>query len=98
MALPIDIEVNALDTLRAVTAERDGIMDQVAAVAASGGTLTDVSINLGGTGAELVNISTGAGALVLDDRLQELATMEQSAAQLVAAENRAQKDVQARMS
>ncbi|MDR1996788.1 MAG: hypothetical protein LBQ83_00435 [Candidatus Margulisbacteria bacterium] len=40
-----------------------------------------------------VDISTGAGALVLDDALQELSTLEQAAAQLVAAENKAQKQV-----
>jgi len=40
-----------------------------------------------------IDISTGAGALVLDDALQELSTLEQAAAQLVAAENKAQKQV-----
>jgi hypothetical protein len=92
-----NIEASALSTLEAVSAERENIMDQVAEVAA--GTATTVDINMGGsTTPKSVDISTSAGALVLDDRLQELATMEQSAAQLVAAENRAQKDVQARMS
>ncbi|MBU0580048.1 MAG: hypothetical protein KKA19_02630 [Candidatus Margulisbacteria bacterium] len=90
-----DIEAQAFNALSSVTSERDGIMQQVANVAAN--TATTVKIRMGGEEKE-VDISTGAGALVLDDRLQELATMEQSAAQLVAAENRAQKDVQARMS
>jgi hypothetical protein len=88
------IETNAGSTVNAVHMERENIMAQVAQVATSGGT---VSINMGTT-SYAVDISSGAGALVLDDRLQELATLEQSAAQMVAAENRAQKDVQARMS
>lgn len=92
-----NIENDALETLRLVSLERETIMNEVAGVA-SDPTITDVNINMGGQGTVPVDISTGAGALVLDDRLQELATLEQSAAQLVAAENRAQKDVQARMS
>jgi hypothetical protein len=40
-----------------------------------------------------VDITTGAGALVLDDVLQVMSTMQQSAAQLVAAENKAQQQV-----
>lgn len=90
-----DIELTAYNALQDVTAEREDIMNQVANVAA--GDATQVTIRMSG-GDKTVDISTGAGALVLDDRLQELATLEQSAAQLVAAENRAQKDVQARMS
>ncbi len=90
-----DIEIQGLNTVQRVSAERENIMNQVAVVASGGSNV--VSINMGTT-SHSVDISTGAGALVLDDRLQELATMEQSAAQLVAAENRAQKDVQSRMS
>lgn len=93
-----NIEASALNTLAAVSLERNDIMSQVANVA-GGGATTTVNIKMSGsTTPKAVDISTSAGALVLDDRLQELATMEQSAAQLVAAENRAQKDVQARMS
>lgn len=40
-----------------------------------------------------VDIQTGAGALVLDDVLQVMSTLQQAAAQLVAAENKAQQQV-----
>lgn len=40
-----------------------------------------------------VDIQTGAGALVLDDVLQVMSTIQQAAAQLVAAENKAQQQV-----
>ena len=40
-----------------------------------------------------IDITTGAGALVLDDVLQAMSTVEQSAAQLVSAENKAQQQV-----
>lgn len=40
-----------------------------------------------------VDITTGAGALVLDDVLQAMSTVEQTAAQLVSAENKAQQQV-----
>ena len=92
-----NIEISALKAIQDVAVERDNIMTQVANVASTGATTTKVTIKMG-TETKAVDISSGAGALVLDDRLLELATLEQSAAQLVAAENRAQKDVQARMS
>jgi hypothetical protein len=40
-----------------------------------------------------VDIQTGAGALVLDDVLQVMSTLQQAAAQMVAAENKAQQQV-----
>lgn len=67
---------------------RSSVMAGVKEAASSTSTNRTVSV-AGAT----VDISTGAGALVLDDYLQELSTVEQAAAQLVAAENKSQKQV-----
>ncbi|MDR2430877.1 MAG: hypothetical protein LBD99_01265, partial [Candidatus Margulisbacteria bacterium] len=88
-----------------VGAQRAAIMEAVkSAAVGSGGTTLSISatasyasqsVNVGSIAKSLhgVDIATGAGALVLDDALQELSTIEQAAAQLVAAENKAQKQV-----
>jgi len=80
---------------------RSAIMDMVEG--AAGGTNGLATSAITADNAEKTNpvvtslagtdISTGAGALLLDDTLQELSTVEQAAAQLVAAENRAQKQI-----
>jgi len=71
-----------------VAVQRESIMSQVKSAAQTSSGKSEVLIaNI------CVDISTGAGALVLDDALQELSTLEQAAAQLVAAENKAQKQV-----
>ncbi len=67
---------------------RGAIMSDVKAASA-----TSAASRVVGIAGVSVDISTGAGALVLDDYLQELSTVEQAAAQLVAAENKAQKQV-----
>jgi len=71
------------------------IMGQIKCVAAgSENRLVTIENGINGTMTQIgIDISTGAGALVLDDALQELSTLEQAAAQLVAAENKAQKQV-----
>jgi hypothetical protein len=89
-----DIAVAGASAANQVSAMRNTIMTAVqgaAGAAATGGaaTITTPSINSGAA----IDISTGAGALVLDDKLQQLSTMEQSAAQLVAAENKGEKEV-----
>ena len=71
-----------------VAVQRECIMNQVKDAASSQTGQAMVKI-----ANACVDISTGAGALVLDDALQELSTLEQAAAQLVAAENKAQKQV-----
>ena len=71
-----------------VAIQREQIMSQVKSAAANTNGAAMVTI-----ACMAVDISTGAGALVLDDALQELSTLEQAAAQLVAAENKAQKQV-----
>jgi hypothetical protein len=85
------IAKDAYNAIEAVTQIRSSLMTEIKKVATSGtasGTNKDISI-----GGVSIDISTGAGALVLDDALQELSTLEQAAAQLVAAENKAQKQV-----
>ncbi|GBR76690.1 hypothetical protein NO2_1201 [Candidatus Termititenax persephonae] len=74
--------------IASVAAQRELIMEGVKSVAQSLSGSSLVSIR-----SATVDVSTGAGALVLDDALQELSTLEQAAAQLVAAENKAQKQV-----
>ncbi|GBR76686.1 hypothetical protein NO2_1197 [Candidatus Termititenax persephonae] len=77
-----------VDAIACVSIQRENIMSEVRSAAADSSSAKTISI----AGA-CVDISTGAGALVLDDALQELSTLEQAAAQLVAAENKAQKQV-----
>jgi hypothetical protein len=78
-----------------VTEIRSQLMHEITKVATGESNDKTININAGNTGAgeKKIDISTGAGALVLDDALQELSTLEQAAAQLVAAENKAQKQV-----
>ena len=78
------IAADGYKAIEGVEIARASIMDCVKA--AAGGTDKNVMIQ-----GNKVDISTGAGALVLDDYLQELSTVEQAAAQLVAAENKSQK-------
>jgi hypothetical protein len=80
------IAQDAYDTLVNVGIEREKIMDDVKGAAENPSAKVDIA-------GSQIDISTGAGALVLDDYLQELSTVEQAAAQLVAAENKAQKAV-----
>ena len=82
------IAIDGAVAILCVSMQREAIMSDVKAAAKSGG--KDNTVKIAGA---CVDISTGAGALVLDDALQELSTLEQAAAQLVAAENKAQKQV-----
>ncbi|GBR77313.1 hypothetical protein NO2_1714 [Candidatus Termititenax persephonae] len=82
------IAQDGYDAINAVAKQREDIMTCVKSVAQALNGSSVVSIR-----SAAVDISTGAGALVLDDALQELSTLEQAAAQLVAAENKAQKQV-----
>jgi hypothetical protein len=79
---------DAYNTLNDVETVRSDLMDSLQA-AASVGSSKVVTINDNST----IDISTGAGALVLDTYLQELSTVEQSAAQIVAQHNKAQKTI-----
>jgi len=86
-----EIATNAYCVVASVTESRASIMAQIKSVAEGGE--RKITIQNGSGGSLSVDIATGAGALVLDDALQELSTLEQAAAQLVAAENKAQKQV-----
>ncbi|MCB0739365.1 MAG: hypothetical protein KDC92_17795 [Bacteroidetes bacterium] len=86
------------ESVREVDDHRLGIMNEVSLVASGGQTNVNFSnavmtLSGIGTSAQSIDITTGAGALVLDDVLQALSTVEQAAAQLVSAENRAQQQV-----
>ena len=99
-----DIAQAGYQTVKEVGEVREAIMNMVKEasqagnnklVSASALTSDGISMETHGKISDLndVDISTGAGALILDDILQELSTVEQAAAQLVAAENRAQKQI-----
>jgi hypothetical protein len=89
-----NIAKDAYNAIGNVTHIRSALMAQITSVATANSTTKEININAGSGGnAKSIDISTGAGALVLDDALQELSTLEQAAAQLVAAENKAQKQV-----
>ena len=89
-----DISLNAYEATSTTNDIREGIMqdirDSVAGMADGGNEDMTVSVSLRGTE---VDISTGAGALLLDDTLQTLSTIEQSAAQILASNNRAVKEI-----
>jgi hypothetical protein len=88
------IATDGFDTVKRTTETRQALMDAIKTAAASGEKTISMMVNVNGTGETIgVDISTGAGALILDDYLQELSTVEQAAAQLVAAENKAQKQI-----
>ena len=85
--------VQALDTNQEI---RDNIMDAVkdAIEASSDGDTGSVNFELQTSILQGIDIATGAGAMVMDDTLQKLSTGDQSAAQLVSASNKANKEVQ----
>ncbi|MDR1323262.1 MAG: hypothetical protein LBK68_02375 [Candidatus Margulisbacteria bacterium] len=90
------IAKDAYEAIANVTDIRSKLMNEIKSVATGNGSKEiNIGVLTGRNGGENVSIdiSTGAGALVLDDALQELSTLEQAAAQLVAAENKAQKQV-----
>ena len=88
-----DIAQAGYDALKGVGEARSFIMSQVKTAAEGTNSSGAAKIQLSSNSTSTIDISTGAGALVLDDALQELSTIEQAAAQLVAAENKAQKQV-----
>jgi len=78
---------NAYVALNEVEAIRADIMDRLETAAQAGQSKEVLVAN------STIDISTGAGALVLDTYLQELSTVEQAAAQIVAQHNKAQKTI-----
>ena len=91
-----DIAEMGYTAIQEVGELRNGIMSQVSAVANNAGNdvdFTGMAKLSGMTGLTKADITTGAGALVLDDVLQALSTVEQASAQLVSAENKAQQQV-----
>ena len=89
-----DIAAAGYDAISSVEEVRSDLMDQIVGAAASDSDKTiTIGANAEGEGGQEIDISTGAGALVLDNALQELSTVEQVAAQLVAGSNRAQQRV-----
>jgi hypothetical protein len=93
-----DISEMGYGAIKEIDGLRNSIMSQVANVANN--TTNDVNFSgmarmagiTAGT-SSAIDITTGAGALVLDDVLQALSTVEQASAQLVSAENKAQQQV-----
>jgi hypothetical protein len=85
------ISSNAFLVANDADTKREDIMSEIKNAVSSANTGgSDVYVNVGGSN---IDISTGAGALVLDDTLQKLSTQEQSAAQILSAQNRATKEV-----
>lgn len=83
-----DIVEAGYNAISGIEEKRDVIMD---ALKDAAGTDGDNLMNIAGTND--IDISTGAGSLILDNYLQELSTVEQAAAQIVAQANKAQKNV-----
>lgn len=101
-----DISEMGYNAIKEIDSLRNDIMGAVAEVAGADGDtpltvdgneieFTSQITQLAGLGSNLggIDITTGAGALVLDDVLQAMSTVEQTAAQLVSAENKAQQQV-----
>ena len=100
MAAPTtgDISEMGYGAIKEIDGLRNNIMSQVSTVANGGTNDVDFSsmakmAGITATTANKIDITTGAGALVLDDVLQALSTVEQASAQLVSAENKAQQQV-----
>ncbi len=89
MAEGISFEGEAYNVSQAADDERQEIMDQIYNAASSGaGDVHMITID-----GKSYDISSGTGALVLDDKLQKISTRQQVAAQLVASKNRGEKEV-----
>ena len=85
------IEGDAYFVANAADDARQDIMSDIrtAVTGASNGTSDVYSIPaLGG-----IDISTGAGALILDDTLQKLSNQEQASGQILSSKNRGQKEM-----
>lgn len=96
-----DLSINAYETVNECDNIREDIMSQIKDSLLPGGQsggaddLT-VSVQLPGM-TDAIDVGTGAGALVMDDCMQRLANITQTAAQLVANKNRATKEVTQRL-
>lgn len=88
------VEANAYKVAEASENTRTGIMQEIKdKLTAAGGTVDpDITLSVDMLGG--VDISSGPGALVLDDVLQKLSTIQQTSAQILAAKNRSAKEVQ----
>lgn len=88
-----NIAEDAFEAIKSIETVRADVMEELKGAAEAGATDQVISLSIDGGAAIEVDIATGAGALVLDNYLQELSTVEQAAAQLVAQANKAQKQV-----
>lgn len=88
------VESNAYTAASEAEVTRESIMseikDKLTGDGASG-VANDVALNINALGG--VDISSGPGALVLDDKLQKLSVIEQSSAQLLSGKNRLAKEL-----
>lgn len=89
------IEANAYETARISEQTREGIMSQIRdQLGGDNSTVNDVTINVNLPGEDdAVDISSGAGALLLDSALQKLSTLDQASAQILSSKNRSQKEI-----
>jgi hypothetical protein len=88
------VEANAYKVAEASENTRCEIMAEIknALTTSNNEVDTDVTLNVESLGG--IDISSGPGALVLDDVLQKLSTIQQTAAQILASKNRSAKEVQ----
>ncbi len=87
------VEANAYKVAEAAENTRTEIMAEIRdQLGRSTEVNPDVTLNVESLGG--VDISSGPGALVLDDVLQKLSTIQQTSAQILAAKNRSAKEVQ----
>jgi len=89
------VESNAYKVAETAENTREKIMDDIRSQLgrqADGTFSEDITLQVQELGG--IDISSGAGALVLDDVLQKLSTIQQSAAQILASKNRGVKEMQ----
>lgn len=87
------LEVNAYESANIAENTREDIMEQIREQLGDVNNIdNDVTLNVNVLGTE-VDISSGPGALLLDDALQTLSTIQQVSAQMVASKNRGQKEM-----
>lgn len=89
----VNMSAQAYEVAKTADDVRKGIMEEIKSAVSSEALKNgnDISVTLMNT---KVDISSGPGALVLDDVLQKLSTVGQTAAQLLASKNRAAKEIQ----
>ncbi|OGB90897.1 hypothetical protein A2625_07650 [candidate division WOR-1 bacterium RIFCSPHIGHO2_01_FULL_53_15] len=89
------VEANAYKSAEAAENTRDAIMSEIKSKITGQTLANDVALTISALGG--VDIGTGPGSLVLDDKLNTLGIVQGVAAQVLASQNRNQKEVGQKM-